>query len=530
MNGSPDQTVQILLKTVADLKEGDLTIRQQHELHRAIEATGRGAELTVRQMRTLEQAAARVQLQRSQAADLAARNNPPPVIPPPKLPPVEEEKKHNNKAMIRHFGAVAGQVLGIPGLGMLAAAGGMAAGIGVTISLLEKGVRLLGQWNDKIQEFLHHGRSFETFELRVDSLSLRMQALHQHNQEVAQSMGFITREVNSVSAAVAQHSELLQTQLAFEQRLDDARTRFTLSRVRLANLFNPLERIRQEGEAEEAAYRRRLDRERQAERNKITELTLQQRLAEQRQSIAETEVNMAQVTLPQKEHQADLAADELANTIKQTDARHDLLEEERKFVKQMAGGSLVPGFGATGYALARASLIATDGFSDLDKTIASTGQTGAVGLSLGNVPSGIQEAAKRRLTKIDKENQALADKRNVAKAKARATQAEVNLLTKGMNFSEEEARASEKSKQEAERDLEQQRRKMGLNESLRSQEENATRDAMRNEMRLQQLQTLPPASLSPTGGGAAVGDNELMQLLKQIATNTEEAARATRPV
>lgn len=524
MSGAPDQTVQILLKTVADLKDGELTIRQQRELQKAIEATGRGAELTMRQTRALEQAAARVQTQRSQAADEAARKSPPPIIPP------EEDKKHGSKAMIRHFGAVAGQALGMPGLGMLAAAGGMAAGIGVTISLLEKGVRLLGQWNDKIQQFVAHGRSFETFELRVDSLSLRMQALRQHNQEVAQSMSFITREVNSVAAAVAQHSDLLQTQLAFEQRLDDARTRFTLSRVRLANLFNPLERIRQESEAEEAAYRRRLDRERQAERNKIAELTLQQRLAEQRQAIAEAEVNMAQATLPQKEHQADLAADELANTVKQTEARHEQLEEERKFVKQMADGSLVPGFGLKGYMAARAGMIGTDGFSGLDKTIASTGQTGVVGLGLGSVPSGIQEAAKRRLAEIDKETQGLADKRNVAKAKARAMAAEVNILTKGQSFSEEEARASEKSRQEAERDLEQQRRKMGLNESLRSQEENATRDAMRNEMRLQQLQTLPPANLAPTGGGAAIGDNELLEILKQIATNTEEAARATRPV
>lgn len=528
-----DQSIEVMIKTVADLKAGDLTIRQQRELQKAIEATGRGADLTMRQLRSLEQAAARVQSQRSQAADAAARQNPPPIIPPPLLPTEAAGAKttaHGGRAMVRHFGAVAGQIAGMPGLGMLAAAGGMAAGIGVTIGLLEKGVRLLGQWNDKIQEFIHHGRSFETFEMRVDSLSLRMQALRQHNQEVAQSMGFIEREVNSVAAAVSRHSELLQTQLQFEQRLDDARTRFTLSRIRLANLWNPLDRIRQESEAEEAAYRRRLERERQQERNKVRELELQMRLADQRQTIAAAEVSMAQATLPQKQHEADLAADAADATREETKARHEKLEAERTFVKQMASGSLVPGFGLKGYMGARADMIPTDGFSELDKTIASGGQTGAIALGLGNVPPGIQAAARRRLAQIDKEERGLADKRNSATALARAKSAEAGLLERQQQFSEGEARASEKERQEAERDLQGQRLKMSLQESLRSQEEGATREALRNEMKIQQLQSLPGASLPPSGGGAAVGSNEMMELLKQIAEHTGEAARATRPV
>lgn len=522
-----DQSLQILIKTIADLKDGDLTIKQQKELEQAIKATGAGAELTVRQMRTLEQAAAKVKApaagispEQSAAGRVASSS----AVKPPKIPapePPEEEKQHSGTTMRRHFGAVAGQLLGMPGLGMLAAAGGLTAGIGIAVSLMEKAGRVALAWNAAIQEVLATSRGFETYEQRVDSLSLRTQNLRQHNDGVALSLGQIERQVNNTANAVSHYLDLLQTQSTFGARVEDAQLKAALARINLEQRFNPAERIRQTEAAEEAAYQRRMAREKQEEQNKLAAFALQEKLATARKAFNQANLADVNAALPERQHTADLAADELKNVEKQTDAREEKLEAERALVKQMAEGSIVPGAGIAAYGAARAKLVPTEGFTDLDKSIAADPAAGAA-LTLGVVPPSVQAAAKKRLADIDKAERDDADKRTVARAKARATAHDAGQLERQQSIYEKGVEDSESKRQEALRDAGQLKQKIQIETPARATEERDTIDAMRKARDLEiRQQERGPSARTISSVGTPPADPHMMEnnrLLAMIAS------------
>ncbi len=441
--------------------------------------------------------AATQQLTQAQAAQVQAAQAKPPVIH-------EEEEGHNPAAMRRHFGAVAGQLLGMPGLGMLTAAGGAMAGIGVAIAAAEKASSAFKAWTDSIDELAQHSRAFDLIEHSVDSVEHRTRALVLHNRELAASFADIERQVKTVSIAVQQYLELQQVQINYAQRLDDAETARELARIAFEQRFNPIERIRLTEAAEEAAMRRKMDRERDLQQAQIDAHVLNAQMAEEREKMFGDEAEALKKQLPALDQRAKRDEEGAKVIASGEDKKRAAREDEMKLLNEIRLGNFDE-FTLARYsghrALANQELNPSSEASD--KLLQLTIPAG-IGRRQDEAKAAAKDWAQKRYDELNEADKAGAASVQNAQAVAEQSASKASLLRKKIAIDEGEKLSQEAERQKAEMQAEQQRRVMELRDQTRptETEERARGMQFQRDLQMQhEIRTdLPPAN----SGGASI--------------------------
>ncbi len=122
-------------------------------------------------------------------------------------------------AMRRHFGAIAGQVLGLPGLGMAAAVGGIAGVIGGVVIGLEKVVRLFKEWYAMSTQLRDIAMQYATIGDKVANASEHQRDLNRQQELFNQSLSHVRETVRSTTAQIAQMQQIQEkgAQYAIDQ-------------------------------------------------------------------------------------------------------------------------------------------------------------------------------------------------------------------------------------------------------------------------------------------------------------------------
>jgi hypothetical protein len=313
----PDKSIEILIKTILDAQGGELTIRQQREIQKAIKQTGDTSELTVRQMREMERAAQKaggetlafwqkIQPQSTAGArgsnftSMAQYGAPigPQVTPPPVIPPSGSHGLNlNSTAMRRHFGAVAGQVLGMPGMGMMMAGGGMVAGIGAAVLALERMVTLFGELGDTARQIEDIGRSYTSLGDQVKSVESYQRSLNRETEIFQLQLFQIQREVFNTANMVQQLNDLREHEAGLQIRLHDQEMAKRREAMMLATVGNPFGRIQGAGELDKEAARIAIENEIKAEERKQQLIADRKRMAEDEKKKSSEEKQTAEAAL-----------------------------------------------------------------------------------------------------------------------------------------------------------------------------------------------------------------------------------------
>jgi hypothetical protein len=458
--------------------------------------------------------------QRRAAAERKKKKNPlfndPPDSPndPPDSPNDPSNKGGDSSyAARRHFGAVAGQILGLPGLGMAAAIGGITAAAGVAAIALHKLVTITQEWNEKINAMAEANRLFETAAQRADTLANQVRRVADHNKDLALTYAQIERQVRTTSAAVSHYMELQQAQLAFEQRLDEASVERMSRENDIRNRFNPIARIKEQEAIEEAAHRRRIEREREAERNAQRALELQKELAAARQAhFAERTEQLNQI-IPQAERDADVAKRKADDMMATTGLQKSEAEKERQLVQDLVSGVANPRTWLAKYMTFRAK---TPG--DLNPS------TDASEMLLGKRGGTTEEymaAAEVRLKELN-DASAEADRTGLDAAQlARTKAARAARLTRERDMYEQDAHGSAVEQSKAAFELEQKKK---LQEQSSPMRDAAEQERIRSLQKGSEFKILNEFLSMPISapGTASTGDKDAIKLLEQIASNQQQ--------
>jgi hypothetical protein len=435
----------------------------------------------------------------------------------------EEEEKGGgiDPALLRHWGSVAGNAVGFRGLGMLAAAGGATAGVGIAITALIEGLQ---KFHEQIEAIVAASRQFDTVEQRIDSIDTRTRQVTLHNKEFALSYQDIARQVHTVAIAIQHMIELDHVAIEMVGKLDDAETRRALALNNLQNMYNPVERIRQEEAIREAAYQRQVQREKELE-----QLTLARKLQEfqdvgEREQMFTRQAKMIKEQLPALAEQADKDAERSKAVQDEEELKRKALEEERKIVQEIALGKGTPSTLAR-YGLHRSTvsqeLNPSSHASDAMNLLIAPAAV-ADSATMGGLMQEAQKMAEIRLEELDEALKGTTENKQRAKQMAEESQGKLNRQKKRLGFVEDEVIKSQTEQQKTQLEAEQLDRVIEERNKTRSQQEGATRESMQIERDIQIRQLSPPAELPPTGGGASVGNEQILEQLKQLVILTTE--------
>lgn len=422
---------------------------------------------------------------------------------------LEEEKKGGlDPNLRRHWGSVVGNVAGFPGLGMLAAGGAGTAAAGIAISTL---IQSLQHWLEQINAIVAASRQSDNVEQRIDSIGTRTRQVTLHNKDFALSYQDIARQVHSVAIAIQHMIELDHVAIEMAGKLDDAETRRALSLNNLQNMYNPVERIRQEEAIREAAYQRQVQREKDME-----QLTLARKLQEfqnagEREQLFVRQAKMVKEQLPELEKQADVDAERSKAVQEEEELKRKALEEERKIVENIALGKA----GVT--TAVNYTRYRTGVSQELNPaTAASDALRAIVNRTSDRTSPVVTEAAQARLAELDEALKGTTENKQRAKQMAEESQGKVNRAKKRLGMAEDEIIKSQTEQQKAQLEAEQQDRVIQEKEKTRSQEERNIRESMQLERDIQIRQVSPPGSVPPSRGTALLDKVvELIELQKQ---------------
>lgn len=533
----PDQTLQILIESLKKGDGGKLTIEEQKQVAAQLEATAKAAEKSAdRQVEAQKRISAEQRRTNEQANAAQKGQGVPPVVPPrarqtPQNPP-SEEGGHSNANARRHWGAVAGQILNLPGAGMLLAAGGMTAGLGAAIMLIEKIVDKFNAWKEAIDETAAAWRKVETAGQFIDSMAIRQQKLNHHTEQFHLTLAQIQRQLHTTQAQVKLFQDEEETLSAFEARRDEARFARMRAEVELQQRLNPVSRIQQLEAIEEQAYQRRISREEHLEQVQLRSIELQQRLSEIRAAHYSREAEGVKAGLKPLEEAADKADYEKTAVEAATDKAFERIEKLRAVAQRMVEGRAAYG----DYRDASNLVLSGEGAEEkaaLDALIGDPTKNDALLTGMGFVPDNVKKAAQELIGKIgtgatDETGTVLSrfrDRRMVARAKANATRHALETHMRSLGFAEDEIQNATRDFTEAEMGRQATQGQINIKTPLRGEESDETLRSLQLQRDLNIRNSLPSVSIPPTGGGAAVDLNGLKEVMERVAAGQELLAR-----
>jgi len=408
---------------------------------------------------------------------------------PAPTPTQEDASEGSSYAVRRHFGAVAGQVLGMPGLGMMAAVGGMAAGIGVVVLALEKVIGLFKEWNAKIEAVVDNQRAFDMVGERIDSLANKQRQLARENQTFALSYAQIERQVHTVSAAITHLTSQQEIAITFEKRLADAQLQATLARIALDNRFSPIQRIAAEQAAKEAAFIADQDRERRSNEEKIALKKLEADMAEERKKRFTDEAALIDKEIPALARKAQEDKEKEKTFLEGGELKRKEIDSEMKIVERLKSGHGTAGDMIKYYAnraLANQELNPATAASDRLRA-----------LNIEKTPEQFASIAQERYNELVKERQGVADDDNRARMVAGDSEQKLEIARQRRKNALGEVDSSERERQKSEQDAEYQRRAADLQERYRAPAQGATIEAQRTEATRQTLDALQAPPIGP---------------------------------
>lgn len=511
----PDQTLQLLIETIY---KGDGTKATLADLRRLVQETNAGSKEAAAALDHWR--ATYGKLRNEMAAGfgntgrgLASSPNLPYGGPiPPVIPQAEQSGGAGlSHAMRRHIGAVAGQVLGLPGLGVAVATGGVVGAAAAAVVALEKVLRVvvnIGEaWNKIYQDLAASNRAYDNIAQRIDTIGGLQQKMSIQNQAIALQHAQIERHVNNVATAIAHRMQMDETANAFEERADQARTARLLSEAQLRNRFNPIGLIRETNAIEEQHFARRMQRERELEQSKIRAMELQARNAAAQAAVDQTTSDKFTKSVPQATNIANEIKETSKVTIDAANVRLAKLERLRQITDQLADGVVMPGLGLKEYAAASAAVAATDGPSALDAAVGLHARE----VGLGFPGATVQQAAAQRRAELDAAIGQTTRQKKDAEESITAADAATKALQARKDVADKHVEENLKLQKEAEKQARELREKADLEEKFRSEiegDERARRGA-RERLELQNIE-----STGATGGFGAI--SETNDLLRQI--------------
>jgi hypothetical protein len=177
---------------------------------------------------------------------------------------------HSNPSVLRrHFGAVAGQALGMPGLGMVMGAGGMVAGIGAAILALERMIstlREMGELGGKIEGL---GQTFATIGDHTRNAASYQRELNREMELFKIQVSFIERQVFSTQAIIGQIGQIRDHEAELRARVEDVNLARERENILLNNRLNIMEQIRQVAELDQRQAAIAIEREIAAEERRV---------------------------------------------------------------------------------------------------------------------------------------------------------------------------------------------------------------------------------------------------------------------
>lgn len=186
--------------------------------------------------------------------------NPPPVIP---AAGGAAAGGGINSTVARAAGGTLGSLFGVGGLGMAAAAGGVAgltvAGIELVGRALRSVIGLFKEWFDSIQKLVAQSVDYELIKTRLDSVANQTRAVNLHNKDLAQSYSHISENVRTVALEIAHLTELQTLQIEMGAKVSDAMMAQQLAENALNNRFNPILRIQEETRIHAEAIKRQME-------------------------------------------------------------------------------------------------------------------------------------------------------------------------------------------------------------------------------------------------------------------------------
>lgn len=418
--------------------------------------------------------------QREDQARQKVLANPPPVIKPPELP--EEEKAFSGRGIQQMLGRAAGA-------GLMATASVYGA-VGLA---LKKVVDLYADWNREVDRNMALLREYETVNLRIDSMALRLQQVAQHNRDFARSWAEMEKSVANVQVMAAKLLQTEEDRLGFEQRLDEAQTRRALAANALQNRFNPIEELRQREAIEEAAFQRQMQRARELEELKLAGMRREQDMAAARGADFAKEAAGFKGRLPGLGAAADRAQEEFDTTKRRTGLRDQRFEAERVALEKLLRsrtGQYDP-LVLKDYGSARLGVLSEgDQSTNLIDTAVSRG-----------IPLD-RDMLRARIAEIDKLMEGNKDARSSAAARARATAFERSQAERGLNFAEQEALNAGRQFKSLDLEAQFQQQQMSERQGPRNAAASATVEAMQLDVSRQILETLQNIRTDGNGFGA----------------------------
>lgn len=427
---------------------------------------------------------------------------------PPKLP--QEEPAGIDPAMLRHWGAVLGNATGFHGLGMLAAAGGSVAGIGIAVSGLIQGLQ---SWLEQIEAITAASREFDTVEQRIESIATQTRRVTIHNKELQLSYADIARQVHTVATIIQQLIELDSVAIEMAGQRADAEKRAAIARVNLDQMFNPVERLRKIEAIEEEHFQNSMARERELEQRRMAAALLRFQMAGEREDTFQKRADAIKGALPGIAAAAERDAERSGAVDKEEDLKKAAIEAERKIVQEIALGNFDVLTGAR-YAGHRAKTSQElNPASESSDALVALGATGAIDSRLGR-QSAIT-IATARLAELDKALESTKQNKSRAKQAMDESAGRLERAKKRLGVAEGEVISSEAERQKAQLEAEQLDRLIRERENSRSTIEQKTIDALRFDLQRDILQQSPP-SIPPSGGGASNTNQELIDRLDKL--------------
>lgn len=387
-----DETIEILIKTIAS---GDGAKVSAQDYERLAAATGRSTEELKKyaeQVRRTEQlrsqlrsdavasgrdydpasiAASRASIIRYEAAlrqsirpasmrDAPAYTGPiPPIIEeyfegggggaPPKPP-----GGGMGYGMRRHYGAVAGQILGMPGLGTAVAVGGIAGGLGAAIIAMEKLIRYFSEWQEKIDRIRNAASLWDEVKNKVQSVGEVQRDLNREQELFNKSLSHVYETVRSTTAQMVQLQAIQERSAKFA--IDQENAEFALERVNimLRNRMNILGQIHELAQLDERIAERTIQREAEAEDRRIARLKKELGFAQERFDVNSKRLEEDQQILKSNRVAAQEEKANQEQTIDIFQTRYDAYEK----LKKSALGGMSGRFEAHTFYAAKAGLLA----------------------------------------------------------------------------------------------------------------------------------------------------------------------------
>jgi hypothetical protein len=561
----PDQSIEVLIKTVLDGKDGALSIKQQKDLAEAIRKTGDVSTLSVRQFNELERAAKRAGAAAAEAFEKLNSNSTgkrggsySPLASGYDAPigpsaydfyqqQAEAQRRVNDKAnaarrgkgkppradgeedghglghnMRRHWGAVAGQALGMPGLGMAVSAGGVAAMLGGAVIILEKMVRFTNEWIASARRFAEIGHMYAVVGDYIKSAAANQRSLNRETALFELGLAAVDRNARNVATTMEHIGTLRETEARWRIEIEDRGRALEHENILLQTRFNALERLRRLAEFDKDTARITAARQAEDEQRKIDLLNEQIRLAQKRGATAKEWAEIDKQVIAAETHDVAVQAED-ANVAKATaKARYDAYEKQRLALEFLKSGS----FSARGdymdsvSGLEQAGEKGTLNSKVMFAQLYSQLNMGA--LAVGHVTPMLNDAIEARLKEVRGKQKELSGLGLAADGNVEAAGQPLKAAQEKLEENKTAIREAREAAAKARVDLqtlekEKQLREQSAPESLRQQ-------GLEIDTRTKReiLESIQPQNISVPGGGVNVGNAELLKAVETLAVKMDD--------